>query len=77
MGVWRVTIQSQLKLKWSKKEQDIVIEYPRKCDGNLVHYYLCCENINYRGGNLPSFLQELEERGYDLTTIKFSIGRKH
>ena len=47
-----------------------------KCDIKLIFYYLINENINYRGGELKSLVQELEERGYDLDTLKFSIEKK-
>lgn len=46
------------------------------CDRSLIMYYLATENINYRGGKIKSLLQELEERGYDLDTLKFSISKK-
>lgn len=46
-------------------------------DRSLVMYYLASENINYKGGEMKSFLQELEERGYDLDTLKFSISKKN
>jgi len=47
-----------------------------RCDVSLVMYYLAAENINYRGGECKSFLQELENRGYDLDTLRFSINKK-
>lgn len=46
------------------------------CDRSLVMYYLATENINFKGGYIKSFLQELEERGYDLDTLKFSIEKR-
>lgn len=46
------------------------------CDKSLVFYYLSAENINYSGGTLKSFIQELEDRGYDLDTLRFSIEKK-
>lgn len=47
-----------------------------KCDIKLIFYYLVNENINYQGGELKSLVQELEERGYDLDTLRFSIEKK-
>ena len=46
------------------------------CDKSLVLYYLASENINYSGGQMKSLIQELEERGYDLDTLRFSIQKK-
>lgn len=59
-----------------------------KRDGNLLHYMLASkrqrmiygEEQKLKGGaNVtfdPSFIEELEARGYDLTTFKFSIQKK-
>jgi hypothetical protein len=50
----------------------------RKADGSLLHYAMDCEHVHFsitdRWGRVePAFLKELERRGYDLTTAKFSI----
>jgi len=75
-----------LKVKWSKREKDFMIHYPRKCDGALMNYILGDMLIwggidgvdkgwlNYREFNL---LKELDERGYDITTLKFEIKLKN
>jgi hypothetical protein len=50
-----------------------------KRDGALLHYLLCSKRMNWRGGKPnvePSFLEELEARGYDLTTLRFSVRKK-
>ena len=47
-----------------------------RCDKSLVMYYLASENINFSGGKMKSFIQELEERRYDLDTLRFSIEKK-
>lgn len=47
-----------------------------RCDKSLVMYYLASENINFSEGSMKSFIQELEERGYDLDTLRFSIQKK-
>lgn len=44
-----------------------------RCDRSLIFNFICCENINYSGGEYPSLMKELEDRGYDLDTLKFSI----
>lgn len=46
------------------------------CDRALIIYYLCSNNINYKGGEIKSLLEELELRGYDLDTLRFSIRKK-
>jgi hypothetical protein len=71
-----------LKVKWSKKENDLMITYPRRCDGALIHY-LFSDILRWAGiegkdkGWLNyetfNFLKELKERGYDLTTLKFEV----
>lgn len=58
-----------------------------KRDGALLHYLLASkrqrmlygEEQRQAGANVafdPSFIEELEARGYDLTTFKFSIQKK-
>ena len=73
---------TELKVKWSKKEKDILFEYPRRCDGALLHYYMGSDTPVYdpcldkKYELRKSLFKELEERGYDLTTLKFSIKLK-
>ena len=77
---------TELKIVWSKKDGDHVIHYPRRCDGSLIQSHICGNNymwdgidgkdkgwLNYRTFNL---MEELEKRGYDLKTLKFSIKLK-
>jgi len=64
---------------------DLVYEWGegcRKADGALLHARTACErqvpNVVVKPGELPwtwepSFVEELIARGYDITTIKFSI----
>lgn len=52
-----------------------------RADGRLLHNTLSSERMTVDFPNtghkwVPSFVQELEERGYDLTTLRFSIQRK-
>lgn len=51
------------------------------CDGHLLHYCFGVGRIerdeNARTTFKPSFLEELHQRGYDLTTIKFSIHKRN
>lgn len=71
--------ENTLSVKWNKKDNDHMINYPRSCDGHLIHDYLFTEQFNspLRSGEMkPSLVKELEKRGYDLTTLKFQIKRK-
>lgn len=75
-----------LKVKWSKREEDLIIKYPRRCDGALINY-LFGDILRWAGidgkdkGWLNyetfNFLKELEKRGYDLTTLKFEVKLKN
>lgn len=78
---------NELWLNWSKKEKDIMLHYPRKCDGWLMHEYISDEVLEFdylaflQGSNKPyttrkSLVAELKERGYDIESIKFSIKLK-
>jgi len=76
-----------LKVKWSKRENDFLIYYPRRCDGALIQQKLFTESMlfdfeKYRNKiETPykmdyNFIEELEKRGYDKTTLKFEIRLK-
>ena len=52
-----------------------------KCDTNLLHYYICSKRPDPHKLPIfsvmqPSLIEELEARGYDITTLKFSIMKK-
>ena len=75
-----------LKVKWSKREKDFMIYYPRKCDGALMNYILGdmlvwggIDGVKKGWTNYKEFklLKELEDRGYDITTLKFEIKLKN
>jgi len=65
---WDIT--KGLRTWWSKREEDWMIDFPRKCDGWLLH--------NLMAGSIswPEFIKELEQRNYDLKTLKLSVKRK-
>jgi hypothetical protein len=67
---------SSLRARWSKREKDILISFPSKPDGHLLHIHLNCERRGFDDVVMPSLVKELESRGYDITTLKFSIQRK-
>lgn len=71
-----------LKVYWSKKENDLMVQYPRRCDGHLIINLF--SNILKWGGiegeskgwlNYEEFniVNELINRGYNKTTLKFEI----
>lgn len=61
-----------LRVSWSKRERDIVFHSPASADGYMMHVLLHHTNIVYN----RTFREELEARGYDITTLKFIIERK-
>lgn len=62
-----------LTARWSKRERDVLYHYPRSCDGHLLHGAF---GRPMADGDGMSLIEELEKRGYDLTTLRFSIKRK-
>jgi hypothetical protein len=69
----------RLLLRWRERpgegeDPDFVVTYPRKCDGSLVMSVLFSERGFWNmGEDHRSFVEELERRGYDPTTLRFSI----
>ena len=54
-----------LRVWWSKRERDVMYDWDKHPpDGHLLHYHL------------DPLLKELDRRGFDLTTVSFSIKRK-
>lgn len=67
-----------LLVRWDEHEADFKVWFPNKCDGGLV--------LNHLVGNACSigseyfedtFVDELEKRGYDPTTLRFTIKKKN
>lgn len=62
-----------LLVRWSKRERDLLFAWDKHPpDGHLMHYAF--NVVPVHGGR--SLAQELDERGYDLTTLRFQIRRK-
>jgi hypothetical protein len=71
-----------LKVYWSEKEKDFIIQYPRRCDGVLIQGLF---NKRLEWGGLDgkdkgwlnycefNVVEELIERGYDKKSLKFEI----
>ena len=73
----------ELKVQWGKLPQDspdMIFCHggggANKRDSALLHWVLAGQRPNIRGGFDDSLFDELEKRGYDLTTLKFSIQKK-
>lgn len=47
-----------------------------KADGALMHYAFGVEHFTIDRTWAPSLMKELHDRGYDLTTLKFSIKKR-
>lgn len=67
------TSKKKLTAKWSKRQKDVVFYHPTdRSDGYLLYWLLSVAH----GNEKLSFLDELERRGYDITTLKFSVCKK-
>lgn len=65
--------ERKLHVRWSKRERALLYHYPtRKADGGMLSHAFEGQ-IHLHGKTLVS---ELEERGYDITTLRFSIELK-
>jgi len=62
--------ETTLGVCWSRKENDWMITYPRSCDGHFIHSDLL------RSETFKNLVEELQTRGYDIETIRFSVKRK-
>jgi hypothetical protein len=77
----RLAKRRTLRARWSKRERDILYSYPRHgSEGALLHYHFgVLQPAAFPAARIPegkTLLQELEERGFDLTTLRFSIAVK-
>lgn len=66
----------EIKAGWNARERDVGFAWggdgASKADSNLLYGALCFKSVL---GD-KTLVQELEARGYDLTTMRFSIRRK-
>jgi len=70
----------KLTVRWSKTQEDIVYN-GHGPDKRLCHqrmgteyakFWMAHEKMEFK----PSFFEELEKRGYDLTTFKMSVQKR-
>jgi hypothetical protein len=78
----------ELKAYWGKltrwDDPDFIFDRGEgvgKPDGHLLYGFLCCERLYKRwddSSDAPkrTFIEELEARGYDMTTLRFSVMKK-
>lgn len=76
----------QLKAQWGRLPHngpDLCYAWGDGChkaDSHLLHNALCAKTppspLSPNEPWLPSLLEELEARGYDITTLRFSISKK-
>ena len=79
----------QLMMYWGRPDKhdspDIVLAWQgdrlMKADTALLHFHLCSQRPDPRVLPIfskmdPSLIEELDARGYDLTTLRFSIMKK-
>lgn len=64
-------VKKKLRITWSKREKDLMFHYPNRPDGHLMHTLISHTRINDK-----TLREELIARGYDITTLKFSIERR-
>lgn len=73
----------QLKAGFARFEGcfDFIVGSDHKCDNNLIHNMIATTTSRYdvisrTFKQEKCLLQELEDRGYDLSTLRFSIEKK-
>jgi hypothetical protein len=81
-----MTKPGELTARWSKRESDLLLAWggdgATSSDGALLSDALSGKRLapslkNYPGYDvLPSLIDELKARGYDVETLRFSIRRK-
>lgn len=69
----------KLTARWSKKEGDFIFHHPtQKSDGHYLYDVFCSPRDRFdtfKGRVViePAFVDELESRGFDLTTLRFEV----
>jgi len=79
----------ELRMYWGRPDPhdcpDVVLAWQgnshMRADTALLHYVICSKRPDPRKLPIfsvmePSLIEELEARGYDITTLKFSIMKK-
>ena len=79
----------ELRMYWGREQHDrtpdVMLAWQgdslMKRDTNMLHLFMCSRSPDPFAKPIfskmnPSMIEELEARGYDLTTLKFSIMKK-
>ena len=75
-------MRDMLVMRWSKRKNSHVIVCPDQADGDLVRWAFQGDLCRVRAKDDQStpcdisFFKELEARGYDLATLRFSVEKK-
>lgn len=82
----RVVPRKRLRVRWDKRQGDLMYLWDADMHGaansGLVHSFLECvrDDIHNVHGQIivpgKTLRQELEERGFDITTLRFQIDKK-
>ena len=72
----RLKPYNKLRAYWSKREDDLMLYSPtRQSEGRVLHSFL--NSIEIDNGHGPrTLLEELDARGFDIKTLRFSIAYK-
>jgi hypothetical protein len=66
-------MRKRLHVRWSQKERALLYHHPdSSSNGGMLAYYF--EGIRYPGDK--TLAQELDARGYDVKTLRFSVQKK-
>lgn len=61
--------ETTLGVCWSKKENDWMIYYPEKPDGWMMNDFI-------KSDVFQNFIGELNKRGYDTDSLRFSVKKE-
>ena len=65
-------MKQELSAKWVKSKNDIIYAFPSRLNNIFTSQRLSPADLSIQ----KSFIDELVDRGYDLTTLRFSIKKK-
>jgi len=72
----RMKPSNKLRVYWSKRENDVMFYHPkRSVDGRLLNHYFSYVKYDTGGGE-TTLIEELERRGFDISTFRFSTAYK-
>lgn len=63
--------ETTLSANWSRREKDVMYHFPSSPDGHWLHSWFRWARLDDK--TVTSFLDQLKERGYDVTTLRFSV----